>query len=228
MVKLKALGKREKKRMGDAPIRRCTDDCFFFKNDGKGCQYYQDKHVVTNDPCMYDLVKMKAYADAYNTGDLTVIKDDASAITAQVMILAQNMLQEVAIVGSAIEEPLLDAKGAVVYVPDPNFEGAPGEHAPMVPLMRIREHPLISRATQMLKSIGVNLSEFKLTPKSADEKTAVSGHIIIGEEREELKVILEKRLLVEDKFAKAVEVGNTRTINDPVFQALLEAGDIIE
>ena len=226
MVQLRALGKRDQKKYQDATVRRCSPDCFFFKNGGNGCQFYQKKECFHGDVCMYDLVKIKAYADAFHTGDTETIKNDASKITAGVMMLIENMLQQVAVEGSTLEEPFMDAKGAVVYLPDPNWVPGSGEARTMVPAMRIREHPLISRAIQLAKSIGVNLSEFKLTPKSADEKPQVAGHIIV-ENQIDMEVVIEKRLKIEERFLAAVKVGNELTKQDPIFQQLLDQGEII-
>lgn len=227
MVRLKPLGKRDQKKYRDSTIRRCSPDCFFFKNGGNGCQYYEQKDVVHGDVCMYDLVRIKEYAEAFNTGDTEVIKKDASKITALVMMQVENMLQQVAVEGSTVDEPMVDAKGAVVYIPDPDWERVAGEIHPMIPCMRMKEHPLISRAIQLAKSIGVNLSEFKLTPKSADEKVAVAGHLIIKDQLD-IEEVMAKRLVTEQRFLDAVELGNAMTKEDPVFNLLLEQGDIID
>jgi len=175
---------------------------------------------------MYDLVRMKQYAEAFNTGETALIKEDASKITALVMMQVENMLQQVAVEGATIEEPMVDAKGSVVYIPDPEWDPQSGEARLMVPCMRIKEHPLISRAIQLAKSIGINLSEFKLTPKSADEKQQVSGHLIV-EHQLDMKQVMNERMKTEQRFLKAVEQGNEMTKEDPVFQQLLEQGDIV-
>lgn len=227
MAKLRALGKREQKRFQDATVRRCNPDCFYFKNGGLGCQYFQQGDCKHGEVCMYDLVKIKTYADAFIAGDTEAIKDDASRITALVMMQVENMLQQVMVEGATIEEPMTDAKGSVVYIPDPEWDPNSGQQRQMVPCMRIREHPLISRAIQLARSIGINLSEFKLTPKSADEKAQVAGHIIV-ENQIDMSVVMEKRLETEKRFLEAIERGNQLTKQDPVFQMLLEQGDIIE
>jgi len=74
--------------------------------------------------------------------------------------------------------------------------------------------------------MGVNLGEFKLTPKSADEKTQVAGDIVV-EHQIEMKAIQDKRDATEERFLRAVEIGNDMTREDPVFKKLLEQGDII-
>jgi len=226
MAKLRALGKRDKKKYQDATVRRCNPECFFFKGGGVGCQYYQAKECATGDVCMYDLVRIKSYADAFQTGETETIKNDASKITALVMMQVENMLQQVALEGSTVDEPVMDAKGAVVYQPDPDWSPASGTERQMVVIMRMKEHPLISRAIQLAKSIGVNLTEFKLTPKSADEKAQVAGHIIV-ENQIDMKVVMAKRMETEERFLNAITVGNQLTEEDPVFQQLRDQGDII-
>ncbi len=225
MVTLKPLGKREKRKMANAPVRRCSPDCYFFKNDGKGCCYYEKGSVKHGEPCEYDLVKMREYADAFRTGDTDPIKADASTIVAQVMSQVQNMLQRVAIEGATVEEPIQDARGAVIHIPDPNWNGE-GER-PMIVAMRIKEHPLIARAMQLAKSMGVSLDQFKLTPKSADEKAMVAGHLIIDKQLD-IKTVIAERKVTEERFIIAMERGSKRTLDDPVYQQLVEQGDIID
>jgi hypothetical protein len=225
MVKLRPLGKREKRSMANAPVRRCAPDCYFFKNGGAGCGFYMDEKVTYGEACMYDLVKMREYADAFRTGETDIVKADASTIAAQSMSLVQNMLQRVAIEGATVEEPIQDNRGAVIRIPDPNWDGT-GERA-MVVAMKVREHPLIAKAMAMAKSLGISFDQFKLTPKSADEKAAVAGHIIIGDQKD-LTVVLAERRVIEEKFMLAIKKGTKRTEEDPVYQQLLREGDIIE
>lgn len=226
MTRLRPLGKRDQKQYRDSTVRRCSPDCFFFKNGGDGCQFYQQGDCKHGDVCMYDMARIKRYADAFNDGDTSLIKGDASKITALVMMQIENMLQQVAVEGSTVEEPILDAKGSAVYIPDPDWDPSSGRERMMVPAMRIREHPLISRSIQLARSIGVNLSEFKLTPKSADEKPQVAGHIIV-ENQVNLATIMEERAKTEERFAKALEAGRKMTEEDPVYKQLREQGEII-
>lgn len=227
MATLKPLGKREQKKFQDATIRRCSSECFYFKNGGSGCQYYQQGDCSHGETCMHDLVRIKAYADAFVTGNTDVVKDDSSRITALVMMQVESMLQQVLADGATVNEPIVDAKGAVVYIPDPDWDRESGEERIMIPAMRMKEHPLISRAIQLAKGIGINLSEFKLTPKSADEKAQVSGHLIV-DEKLSIEDLMKKRTEIEDRFMAAVEKGAQMTLNDPVYQKLREDGDIVD
>ena len=225
MVKIRPLGKRDKRAMANAPVRRCAPDCYFFKNGGAGCGHYIEEKVTYGEACMYDLVKMREYAEAFRTGETDIVKSDASTIAAQTMSLVQNMLQRVAIEGTTVDEPIQDNRGAVLRIPDPKWDGV-GER-PMIIAMRVKEHPLIAKAMAMAKSLGISLDQFKLTPKSADEKAAVAGHIIIGEQKD-LTVVLAERKVTEERFLLAIQKGTKKTEDDPVYRKLLEQGDIIE
>ena len=224
MVQLK---KREQDKLELNAVRKCSDKCYFFQDGGKGCPYFQKKRVEFGQTCLYDLVHLKGYADAFKDGDLSFIKEDASGLTAMIMLQIRRMLEQVNIEGVTIQEPILDAKGNPVWLPDPEHRPEPGETQRMVPAYRTVDHPLIARCIQMARNIGLNLAEFKLTPKSADEKRAVSGHII-AENPEDIKMVLAERKVIEEKFAVAVTEGNKRTKEDPIYQKLLAEGEIIE
>ena len=227
MVKLKPLNKKQKEKYADSPVRRCSEDCFYFKNGGTGCRYYQQRNVRFGEVCMLHMVKMKQYAEAFSSGDTQVVKDDDAQITAMVMIPVKDMFQQVAIDGSTVEEPILDAKGAPEYIKDPDWDPTSGEPQRTVVAMRIKEHPLIGKAIQLAKSIGVNLAEFKQTPKSADEKAQVAGHIIVDEQID-LKKVVESQVAESEKFRAALRAGDEMTLEDPVYQQLIVSGDIVD
>ena len=227
MPKLRPLGKREKLEYKDAPVRRCGPECFFFKNGGKGCQFYQQEDVKFEEICMHDVVKLKEYADAFSSGKTDIIKRDASQITASIIIQIQNMSHQILLEGHTVEEPIMDGKGNPIWIPDPNWNERSGREREMVVLMRKKEHPLIAKVIQLCKSMGLNLTEFKQTPKSADEKLAVAGHIVVDEQTD-LNKVMEERKIEEDRFLVALDKGDTMLENDPVYQKLLEQGDIID
>lgn len=222
------INKREQDKLEMNAIRRCSEECYFFKNGGEGCPYYKKKQVKFDETCMYDLVHLKNYADAFAEGDLDFVKRDASGITAMVMMQIRRMLEQVNIEGVTVEEPILDAKGLPVWIPDPEEpRPQPGRDRQLIVAMRIKDHPLIARCIQLARSIGVNLNEFKLTPKSADERRMVSGNII-SEDPDEIKVVMAERRVIEEKWVSAIEKGNQRTKEDPVYKRLMKDGEITE
>ena len=226
------LNRKEKEQLELNAIRKCSLDCYYFKNGGEGCPYYQKKQVKHGETCMYDLVHLKNYADAFQGGDLDFVKQDASGITAMVMLQIRRMMEQVNFEGVTIQEPILDAKGSPVWIPDPEHkltqdERDRGVKQRFIVAMRIKDHPLIARCIQLARSIGIDLEQFKLTPKSADEKRQVSGHII-AENPEDIKKVMEDRAKIEERFLKGIEAGNKMTINDPVYQKLLKEGEITE
>lgn len=222
-----SIKKKEIRELEINAVRRCSTECYFFKNGGKGCTHFQQKTVVHGDSCIHDLLHLKAYADAFSNGNLDYVKKDASGVTGMVMMLARRMLETVSIEGPVIEEPMVDARGQPVWIPDPAWVPTAGAERPMIVAMRKVDHPLIARAIQTLRGVGINLAEFKLTPKSADEKKMVSGHIIV-ENPEDIKTVMDERKKIDAKFLAAVHAGNKRTHEDPVYIKLLEDGDIVK
>lgn len=219
------LTKKEKAKLELNAIRKCSSDCYFFTNGGEGCTYYIKNKVTHGETCMHDLIHLKNYADAFNTGDLEFVKQDASGITAMVMMQIRRMLEQVNLEGVTVNEPILDAKGSPVWIPDPEHTPLQGEKQRMIVAMRIKDHPLIARCIQLSRSIGVDLKEFKLTPKSAEEKRMVSGHIL-ADNQQDISVIIKERTKVEERFIAAIKKGNERTLDDPIYQKLLAEGEI--
>ena len=215
------------KVLADNTIRKCSPTCYFFSNGGPGCRFYQAEHVKHGELCKYDLEKLKQYTEAFLTGDNTIIKSDASQMTATIMMQLQRMLEQVNVEGVTLQEPILDSKGNPIYIPDPKWHVSMGGQPRMVIAMRTVDHPLINRVIQLTRSLGINLSEFKLTPKSADEKATVSGHIIV-EKQIDMATILKERKKVDDRFREALERGNEMTKRDPVFQQLVADGEITQ
>jgi len=221
-----SLKKKDKEKLELNVIRKCSAECYFFKNGGEGCPYFVKKQVKFTDACMYDMIHMKNYADSFASGDLEFVKQDASNITAMVMMQIRRMLEQVNLEGVTVDEPMVDAKGAPVWIPDPKWDPASGRDRVMVVAMRKKDHPLIQRCIQLSRSIGVNLDAFKLTPKSADEKRAVAGHVI-ADNPEDIKKIMEERKLVEAKFIDAIAAGSKMTQEDPVYKQLIADGEVI-
>lgn len=223
MVKIK---KKEIDQLEMNAVRKCSNQCYFFSNGGKGCQYYQKKEVTFGETCMYDIAHVKGYTDSFQNGDLDFVKRDAAGITALLMLQIRKMLEQVSLEGVTVDEPILDAKGSPVWIPDPDHNPAPGEQRRMIVAMRKSDHPLIARCIQLARSVGVNLSEFKLTPKSAEEKRQVSGHII-AENPEDIRKVMDERKKIEEKFINAIAIGNRMTAEDPVYRKLLKDGEIV-
>ena len=222
------IGRKEQEKLELNAIRKCSEECYFFKNGGEGCSYYKKAQVKHGETCMYDLVHLKNYSDAFAVGDLEFVKRDASGITAMVMMQIRRMLEQVNLEGVTVQEPILDARGQPVWIPDPAAPPPqPGAQRQMIVAMRIKDHPLIARCIQLARSIGVNLNEFKLTPKSADEKRAVAGHIV-AENPDDIKDVMKERKLIEEKWLSAVSKGNQRVKEDPVYKKLLSEGEIVE
>lgn len=219
------INAQEKKALNDTPLRKCNESCYLFQNGGKGCNYYIEKRVSFGETCALDMEKMKSYSEAFLSGDNGVIKSDVSKITASMMMQIDRMIEKINTDGVTVEEPMLDGKGNVIYIRDPDWDGTGSPT--LVVAMRIREHPLIGKAIQLARGLGINLNEFKLTPKSADEKPQVSGHIIV-DKPEDLETIIQKMNDRQDKWQEAIAIGNKLTEADPIWRSLMDDNENIE
>lgn len=219
--------KVERRELEQNAVRKCSKGCYFFSNGGEGCSFYKKGQVEFGQECEYDLQQIRDYVSAFNSGDNTKIKSDAAGITGMIMLQIRRMLEEVNIEGVTILEPMVDAKGQAVYIPDPKWDPESGEEQRMVVAMRIRDHPLIARCVQLSRALGVNLNEFRLTPKSADERAEISG-LILSDNAESIDEVMAKRQVIEERFLKAIEQGNEMTKADPIYKQLLSDGDIVE
>lgn len=197
-------------------IRKCTTACPYRANSGPGCDLYKQKKVANDDFCGMDILGFQSAYDAFKDGNLGTIKDDAGMVYAMTRKLIFDMYSQIQKDGVIIEEPLTDARGDVIYL-------ANRETGELEPAMKKREHPAIAKINNLVKTIGIDLDSFKLTPVSAKEERTVSGKII-SEDKVSIENLKKDINAANKKFSEAFVESAKMLENDPVFRMMKEQG----
>lgn len=136
--------KRKTYLSSEIPVRPCTDDC----PKRSTCRDFTKGRVTNGDLCKPELRQIKKWQVAFRRGELDKIKDDAGAVAGALAVQIYRL----------IEQAIID--GAVV---DSVKEGRFGQYTEKM------AHPALQQAANICKTLGISLSEFLMTPKSAKD-----------------------------------------------------------
>lgn len=139
-----AANKRKTYLTSEIPVRPCTADCP--KRDT--CRDFNKGRVADRELCKPELRQIKKWQVAFRRGELDKIKDDAGAVAGALAVQIHRL----------IEQAILD--GVVV---ETTKEGKFGTY------LEKMAHPAIQQAANICKTLGINLSEFLMTPKSVKD-----------------------------------------------------------
>lgn len=125
----------------EIPVRPCTEDC---PNRAR-CRDYQNGRVSDNDLCKPELRQIKKWQVAFRRGNMEALKDDAGAVAGSLAVQINRLMERV------IEE------GVVV---ETTKEGKFGTYKEKM------AHPALQQVVNILKTLGIDLNSFLMTPKA--------------------------------------------------------------
>lgn len=203
-------------------VRSCTDDCAFrkkIKGRKEGCEYFQQKKVREGDACLMELEIIGQMSMAATTGRVDGVKEIVGSLQGVMFVNLYWMFEQLSREGLTYEEPILDSRG------DPIFIKKNGED---VVATRIIEHPLIGKISQLSKTLGFDLTKFKLTPESSGEKRSIVGNITLNNANINI-LTLEASLNDElEKFKLATQEAQVELENDPVYKMMKGPQKVID
>lgn len=126
----------------ELPVRPCTSDCPIRSR----CKDYQNGRVQDNDLCKPELRQIKKWQSAFRKGQLDQLKDDVGAVAGSLAAQVNRLLEAVNRDGVVIEVEKFSASG------DRYTETV--------------THPALKEAANILKTLGIDMSSFLMTPKS--------------------------------------------------------------
>lgn len=124
----------------ELPVRPCTDDC----PHRSSCKDFELGRVADNELCRPELRKMKKWQKAFRTGNLDELKDDVGTVAGGMAVQLIRLLEAV------------NKDGVVVLKPT---EWGAEKMA----------HPALLAATKIAKDLGIDLSNFLMTPKAVKD-----------------------------------------------------------
>ena len=152
-----AANKRKTYLSSEIPVRPCTDDC----PKRLTCRDFNKGRVSDKDLCKPELRQIKKWQVAFRRGELDKIKDDAGAVAGAMAIQIHRLIEQ-----AILDGVIVDSIKQVIQVDGTDDEGKPRE--PII-INEKKAHPAIQQAANLCKVLGISLSDFLMTPKSAKD-----------------------------------------------------------
>lgn len=152
-----AANKRKTYLTSEIPVRPCTEDC----PKRSTCRDYNKGRVNDRDLCKPELRQIKKWQVAFRRGELDKIKDDAGAVAGAMAVQIHRLIEQ-----AIIDGVIVDSVKQVIQVDGTDDEGKPRE--PII-INEKKAHPAIQQAANLCKVLGISLSDFLMTPKSAKD-----------------------------------------------------------
>lgn len=129
----------------EIPVRPCTDTCPLRSR----CKDFQMGRVADNDLCKPELRQIKKWQVAFRKGELDVLKDDVGTVAGSMAVQVARLLQAVNEDGVVVETTKYTNSG--------------------IKFTEKTVHPALQQAANLMKTLGIDLGEFLMTPKSQKE-----------------------------------------------------------
>jgi len=149
--------KRKTYLTSEIPVRPCTSDC----PKRSTCRDYNKGRVTDRDLCKPELRQIKKWQVAFRRGELDKIKDDAGAVAGAMAVQIHRLIEQ-----AILDGVIVDSVKQVIQVDGTDDEGKPRE--PII-INEKKAHPAIQQAANLCKVLGISLSDFLMTPKSAKD-----------------------------------------------------------
>lgn len=127
----------------EIPVRPCTDVC----PHRTRCRDFTSGRVQDGELCKPELRQIKKWQRAFRNGDLESLKDDVGTVAGSMAVQVSRLLEAVIEDGVVVETEKVTQGG-----------------------LRFKEkmaHPALQQAAQLMKTLGIDLGAFLMTPKSA-------------------------------------------------------------
>jgi hypothetical protein len=145
----------------ELPVRPCTSDCVLRSR----CKDYQLGRVVDGDLCKPELRQIKKWQAAFRKGELDQLKDDVGTVAGAMAVQVSRLLEAV------------NQDGAVIEVD--KFSNSGDHYTEKV------AHPALREAANLMKTLGIDLGSFLMTPKAVKD-TPPQVQVNIGISAEEV------------------------------------------
>ncbi|WP_019123630.1 hypothetical protein [Brevibacillus massiliensis] len=129
----------------ELPVRPCTSNC----PHRATCKDFIKGRVLDKEPCKPELRNIKKWQRAFRTGQLDELKDEVGAVAGSMAVQIGRLLEVVVQEGVVVETTKFTANGT--------------------PYKEKMAHPALLAATKLAKDMGIDLTQFLMTPKSVKD-----------------------------------------------------------
>ncbi|TLN00654.1 hypothetical protein FDZ73_18765 [bacterium] len=126
----------------EIPVKPCTEEC----QNRERCKDYLNGRVKDRDLCRPELRQIRKWQVAFRKNDLDSLKDDAGAVAGSMFILAFRLMEKVLEDGVVVDSVKYTNSGIKYY--------------------EKMEHPALKRIESICKSLGIDMNNYLMTPKS--------------------------------------------------------------
>lgn len=166
-----------------------------------GCPYWSS--CLPGDACQRRTELFLRHRIAFETKDPSLLTDLRADLHAMVMAVLQDMMQAVMADGVRIVTPAwyYDRDGCFHLAKAPldsdrrTFDPTDEADAdtPTQQIYEIREHPLLKRIGDWVKSMGLDLNSQGMTPKVQEDEDVIRGHLSSSAQNEVLALDYQRR-----------------------------------
>ncbi|WP_088187554.1 hypothetical protein [Desulfosporosinus sp. FKA] len=158
-----ATQKRSKTYLSsEIPVRPCTSECLHRDQ----CKDFMSGKVKDKELCRPELRQIKKWQVAFRKNDLESLKDDVGTVAGGMAVQVNRLLEAVIKDGVVVESEKLTNSG-----------------------LRYTEkvaHPALREAAHIMKTLGIDMGSFLMTPKSAKD-AGPQVHVNIGISADEVQ-----------------------------------------
>lgn len=141
----------------EIPVRPCTEECMHRDQ----CKDFVTGRVKDRELCRPELRQIKKWQVAFRKNDLESLKDDVGTVAGSMAVQVSRLIEAVIIDGVVVENEKVTNSG--------------------IKYTEKVAHPALREAANILKTLGIDLNSFLMTPKSQkDGPPAVQVNIGIS------------------------------------------------
>ncbi|MHB1651657.1 MAG: hypothetical protein ACYCVD_04160 [Desulfitobacteriaceae bacterium] len=126
----------------EIPVRPCTDECLHRDQ----CKDFVSGRVKDRELCRPELRQIKKWQVAFRKNDLESLKDDVGTVAGSMAVQISRLLEAVIVDGVIVDSEKITNSG---------FK-----------YTEKMAHPALASAANIMKTLGIDLNSFLMTPKS--------------------------------------------------------------
>lgn len=183
-----------------------------------GCPYFDDCGIGPNIACQRKTELYLRHQIAFDSQDPGLLQGLRASMHATVVAILDSLMQDIIRRGVSLESP------AWYYDKDGDFHLA--EYVDSAGqrqlITEVKEHPLLKRLSEIIKSTGLTLSDSGMTVASQQDKDLIEGHLAgQGSDRQTMLEYQQQQARALENMTNILARASQRQAEDPV---LIEHG----
>ena len=178
------------------------------------CPYFVDCGIGPNIACQRKTELYLRHHVAFDSQDPGLLQGLRASMHATVVAILDSCMQDIIRRGVTLEHP------AWYYDKDGGFHLASGVHPTTgeeILIKEVREHPLLKRISEIIKSTGLTLSDSGMTMASQQDKDLIEGQLSGQQsDRQTMLEYQQQQARALENMSNILERASQRAAQDPV------------